>query len=723
MERRLRFKHHLRVEPLDAQRVFLIGERDRFLIEGHAQGLIAPLLDGTRTTREVIFALSDRLSAAEVYHTVTLLEERGYLTAAPASVGRAAAALWESSGVDGPVAEERLAATGVGAHALDGLRAEPLSAALCAAGVRVETEAQVHVVLAGDPLSEEIAPWSRTLPPGARWMTVCPGGLLCTFGPLFGAEGGPCPECLAARLRRNRPVEHYLRERRGGAMPSPPRAGNDASVNACLHLAALALARWIVAGGRGEIDAHLLSFDAASLHVERHTAVRRPQCPRCGDPTLVAERAGAPVELVSRRKRHVEDGGHRCAPPAETYERLRHHVSPLTGVVADLRPHRGEGPESTVWHSVFRLRPGTDGPGYMQFHQLASGKGRSAAQARTGALCEAIERYSAVAQGDERRVRARRSELGDDAVHPHLLMGFSERQYRERPSSGPPLDPRRDVPPPYDGDAAIDWTPVWSLTHGRLRYVPMSYGYLCAPVPPGERFCLFSSNGNAAGTCVEEAVVQGFFEICERDAVAVWWYNRLRRPGVDLASFADSFFEGAAARLQASGLQVWALDLTHDLEIPVFAALGHDPTSGDVWMGCGCHFEPELALQRSLTELVQTRSRKAPWNERRMERPDYLFPAGGEPLRAAGAWPCERREDLRDDVLDAVARSAKVGLEVLVLDQTRPDIGLSAVKVIVPGARHFWPRLGPGRLFDVPRRMGWHGAGDEAGLNPVPCLF
>jgi oxazoline/thiazoline synthase len=54
------------------------------------------------------------------------------------------------------------------------------------------------------------------------------------------------------------------------------------------------------------------------------------------------------------------------------------------------------------------------------------------------------------------------------------------------------------------------------------------------------------------------------------------------------------------------------------------------------------------------------------------------------------------------------------------MDQTRPDIGLSAVKVIVPGLRHFWPRFGPGRLYDVPVRLGWiDRPRPEADLNPV----
>ena len=45
-------------------------------------------------------------------------------------------------------------------------------------------------------------------------------------------------------------------------------------------------------------------------------------------------------------------------------------------------------------------------------------------------------------------------------------------------------------------------------------------------------------------------------------------------------------------------------------------------------------------------------------------------------------------------------------MEMLVLDQTRPDIGLPVVKVIVPGMRQFWARFAPGRLFDVPVALG-----------------
>ena len=60
------------------------------------------------------------------------------------------------------------------------------------------------------------------------------------------------------------------------------------------------------------------------------------------------------------------------------------------------------------------------------------------------------------------------------------------------------------------------------------------------------------------------------------------------------------------------------------------------------------------------------------------------------------------------------------GLEMLVLDQTRPDIGLPVAKVIVPGLRHFWARFAPGRLYDVPVELGWIAKPTpEDQLNPI----
>ena len=62
----------------------------------------------------------------------------------------------------------------------------------------------------------------------------------------------------------------------------------------------------------------------------------------------------------------------------------------------------------------------------------------------------------------------------------------------------------------------------------------------------------------------------------------------------------------------------------------------------------------------------------------------------------------------------------RAGLDFLVLDQTRPDIEVPVVRVIVPGMRHFYRRFAPGRLYSVPIKLGLLDQQvPEKDLNPI----
>ncbi|MCZ0982884.1 YcaO-like family protein [Streptomyces diastatochromogenes] len=94
------------------------------------------------------------------------------------------------------------------------------------------------------------------------------------------------------------------------------------------------------------------------------------------------------------------------------------------------------------------------------------------------------------------------------------------------------------------------------------------------------------------------------------------------------------------------------------------------------------------------------------WRQATVANQPYLAPDPSVRPRTPGDWEHVRRDDLLDDVEAVTALVAAKGMELLVLDQTRPDVGLPVVKVIVPGLRHFWARYAPGRLFDVPVALG-----------------
>ena len=74
---------------------------------------------------------------------------------------------------------------------------------------------------------------------------------------------------------------------------------------------------------------------------------------------------------------------------------------------------------------------------------------------------------------------------------------------------------------------------------------------------------------------------------------------------------------------------------------------------------------------------------------------------------AAGLGSKFGRLDTREQVMACVNIVKRAGLDFLVLDQTRPDIEVPVVRVIVPGLRHFYRRFAPGRLYDVPVKLGW----------------
>ncbi|MCA9712046.1 MAG: YcaO-like family protein, partial [Myxococcales bacterium] len=454
--------------------------------------------------------------------------------------------------------------------------------------------------------------------------------------------------------------------------------------------------------------------------------------------------APAPLVLETRRAQFTDDGGHRIEFPADTVSRLEHHISPITGIVASLRPLGEVGARTATFvaeHTFvdIHLDPYALHEG---LRKRSGGKGARADQARAGAIGEALERYSGVFEGDEPRLWATRTELGEAAIHPNAYMGYSEQQYRTREVWNARGSRVHWVPEPFDDASAIEWTPLWSLMAAEPRYLPTSccyYGYPGA----GARFAAANSNGCAAGNTLEEAILQGFLELVERDGVAIWWYNRLCRPAVDLASFEDPYVDRLLEHYRAMGREIWVLDVTGDLGIPTCAAVSRreGTREQDIVLGFGAHLDARIALLRALTEVSQSLPAvpgrgAAPryagsnpeaarwWRTATLEEQPHLRPNTGLAARRRSDYPVLTSGDLRDDVLRCAQIVAGHGMETLVLDQTRPDVGLHVVRVVVPGLRHFWARFGPGRLYDVPVQMGWREAPlDEAELNPWVVYF
>ena len=478
--------------------------------------------------------------------------------------------------------------------------AKELTTALTNLGVRVVARsADLTVTLVNDYLDRRLAELnSKHVDDKTPWLLVQPAGAFPLVGPVFKPGETACWTCLSDRMLRNREIKGFLDRSEAHIVAESPLVQNPFGHGA-IQFAAVEIAKAIASGFRTDLRDHIASFDLMGATVTKHFVAHRPQCPVCGNKKLQnPKRAPEPVEIYPGTRLIMTSGGYRSVSSRQTVARYRKHVSPLTGVVTKLEKMDGDLPLNTNFFAhhnfsapamnVDQLRSGLNGG--------SSGKGSTAEQAEASALMEAIERYSGIFQGDEIRMKRRFTDFAEgEAMLANDVQRYSEAQFASR------QDGNHEVPDPIEPDAKIEWSPAWSLRDHKFKYFPTGLLYFFY-----EDFHT-DSNGCAAGNTREEAIVQGFLELVERDAYAIWWYNRLRRPEVDLGEFDDAYIRDIKSQFADHGRRIWVLDITSDLGVPTYVAMMHWIKDGKehIEFGSGAHFDRRIALLRSLTELSQ----------------------------------------------------------------------------------------------------------------------
>ncbi|AFY84705.1 TOMM precursor leader peptide-binding protein [Oscillatoria acuminata] len=745
------FKPQFRCETMPLEGVFLLSETDRFLLRGTPYTLLAPLLNGNYTVTEIVDRLQDRLSVFEIYTLLDRLKELGYIIESTDSIPEDRAAFYQIQGIEPAIATHRLQEIALSILSYGNIDPHPFATQLDSLGINCSDEGTFAVALTDDYLQTGLDACNRDAIQRDRpWMLVKPVGVELWIGPIFIPGKTGCWHCLAHYLRGHRPLERYLQEHHQTENCLPTAvAAIPATVQTALSIAATEIAKWAIASQHSRLEGQILTLNTLTWEQRYHKLWQRPQCPCCGNPESLTIAHFAPIVLQSRPKSFTRDGGHRSHSPDYTYNTLADRISPICGAIATLqRISTWETPDGLT-HS-YRAQYPTVGT-FPDLHHLqeglrteAYGKGRQDIQAKVSALCEAIERYAGTFQGDEPRICSTLSNL-DNGIHPNACMQFSARQFQNRTQLNGDRITFDWIPEPLDENAEIEWTPAWSLTHNQLRYLPTAYCYSGYSQQHQAYFTRADSNGCAAGNNLEEAILQGFLELVERDSIALWWYNRLRKPAVELSSFDEPYFDRLQEYYRTLNRDLWVLDLTADLQIPTFAAISprRDRHPENILLGFGAHFDPRLALLRALTELNQSlpaafygildattayrdRDREGIdwWETATLANHPYLLPDSNQAPKTRPDYPHCWSDDLHTDILACVERVRAKGMETLVVNQTRPDLSLSVVKVVVPGLRHFWPRFASGRLYDVPDQMGWVSEPlTEAQLNPLPAFF
>ena len=392
----------------------------------------------------------------------------------------------------------------------------------------------------------------------------------------------------------------------------------------------------------------------------------------------------------------------------------------------------------TPAHLAFYVpAPGVSGkwPGFPdaarpQAGRAGCGRGLSLHACRESGLGEIVEIASCCGWPEDRFIRASARSLGEQAIAPLSLLGFSTQQMSDRNHWNRVLDGIDWCPPPADDTALIDWCECTDALSGAIRYVPADHAII-GRRSPGDpaAVTVATSSGCAAGANHQAACLAALLELVERDAVGRWWYGARRRRQIEptLAGIPDA----AVAALNARERRTVLFDISTGYGIYVVAAASWLPDGTHVALGFKAHPELSVAATGAVLELWQIEIGLC----QRLAQHDPTIHAwcmtvtrNIAPLASTGPASDSvlPTEPATPGTLGRLHRALAIdGIRVSYIDRTRPDFGVSVIRAIAPCLCSDRPRWGISRLLGPDPRDLSPAPAFREGLppNPIPLAL
>ena len=516
-----------------------------------------------------------------------------------------------------------------------------------------------------------------------------------------------------------------------------------ASRSALLQMAYLIVdeVQRVLQSNRPQLEGRVFLFNLKTLDCSRHFILPDPLCQICGQ---LPDDSAITAQLSLQPRPKASADSYRSRPMSALKEvliddyldyqtglingKMRDLISPFVDVSVNLPLFEGD--------------------------EATAGRTHSFAESELTAILEALERYCGMAPRGKRTViRDSYRNLAEQALDPVKIGLHSKEQYA---LPGFPFEP-------YSPDSPMDW--VWgsSLLQDKPILVPELLAYYSLG---GHGFVYETSNGCALGSSLEEAIFYGILEVVERDAFLLTWYAKLRLPRLDPDSVNDPELRLMIERVRAiADYDLYLFNATLEHGIPSVWTIAKNRKQKGVNLICaaGAHPDPIRAVKGSIHEvasMLMTLDHKFEANReayrqmlddptlvKKMEDHSMLYslPEAEERLhfllgenRPLRTFDQEYKmkamhADLTDDLKGLLQAFRRLNLDVIVVDQTSPEIlrnGLYCVKVLIPGmlpmtfGYHLTRVTGLERVLRVPAELGFAKQPlTPEQLNPHPHPF
>lgn len=387
-----------------------------------------------------------------------------------------------------------------------------------------------------------------------------------------------------------------------------------------------------------------------------------------------------PIDLNAVTRKGFLEGTHRSRSPDDTLADYRRFM-PMMGIT---RLANITGLDRIGLPVFVSVRPNS------RTLATSQGKGETIAAAKASALMESVEGWHA-----------------ERICGPLISDSYASLARRAKVADVSRIQIRADAG--FSVMAPICWIEGFDLASSEPTWVPYEAVSVNFVRQAGHAPIFFQgSNGLASGNHICEAVLHALCEVIERDALCLWEFlgeeqrmeMQTRVSGISSASLGH-----AVRMIDKKGVVLGAWEITSDIGIPTYYAVVVDDPESAEWRpipmcsGSGTHLDPEIALSRAVHEAIQSRATIISGSRDDLFPGDYIRSGNRSdharavqaiksqtPPRSIGDLRPPIADDFEGDLRTILGRLRDAGLDsVIVVDLSRPEVGIAVVKVVVPG--------------------------------------
>jgi ribosomal protein S12 methylthiotransferase accessory factor len=578
------------------------------------------------------------------------------------------------------------------------------------------------------------------------------------LGPLVVPGRTPCFNCCELRLVTNSPNYEYELWRNKDRIPKAKLRVPEIFADFLSAICSREILRYLIHNEEQETVGNLIVFDTHVLNYTKHKVIQHPNCIYCNATGLQKKSDSKSLHKlldISRQTIVPKKNPDSFPTPTENelVERLRKLIDIRTGIIQETKKifidnQLGINSHYFLYARCSKpLRIRLNGNlakevelGNSLMYPSPAGSGLSPNEAEIRTLMEAVERYSNMVADESRFIWSAYNKIKKMAIDPQEMGLYQEETY----------DKVKRISR-YSPDAEIPWIKGQDLYSGKPAFIAADFVHY--PSIRSNPIVLESSNGASAHTDIVQALLNGLYELIERDAFLTMWLNKIPMPILDIKALPNDFNK-SIRMISDYGMTVKLVDLTNDSRVPTVMAVCYNNNPNKypaVEVGTATHVEPERAVQKALFEMETGLIHNLEEDKREILEEDQItaiyehaiyylnpkkrkyweFMISSKQASKLSRFAGKVIEDQNAVLMEIVKHFHTLGRRVVYVDITPPDIrslGLVAVKVFVTGFQPMYSgkivRLNLDRLQQsaeyVLKNIGAARSGTELNTAPHP---